>query len=431
VVAQTSLVQELQGIVGAEHASPPDEPRVHEPDFMVDGLMPQVIVYPGTYEEIGAVIRYANDNGLAIIPCGHGRMPWLGNIPRRYDIALSVTRLNQIIDYEPADMTVTCQAGTTLGDLHTALSAHNQMLPIGPTPRATSCIGRILARGRSRNLQYGGQRDYTIGMRIVTADGRITRAGGKVVKNVAGYDLCKLYIGSLGSLGVIVEATFKLVPSPQAQECIELEFNSFEDACAFAIELHRQSLSLWETDIRRPMALEDQGCEPRGPLVLSVDLSGPAAAVERSRQEITRLANDTGAPPFDPDHLPKRSGRSPDWANERAPLGAEISVLPSDIPTLILALDAAAPGGWINVSPIDGKAHATWLGAGDDQQLARHVQSAVSALGGTAVISCSTDLKRQIDVFGEPPPSFELMRRIKQQFDPNDTLSPGRFVGRL
>jgi len=435
MVTQASLLGDLQSIVGSKYAHPPDQPQVPVPDFMVDGLMPKVIVRPGTYEEVASVMAFANENGLAVIPCGHGRMPWFGNIPSSYDIALSLTRLNQIIEYEAADLTVTCQAGGTLGDLHETLSRNSQMVPVGTSPNGGPCIGKFLALGlsRSHNLQYGSQRDYTIGMRVVTADGRITRAGGKVVKNVAGYDLCKLYLGSLGTLGVIVEATFKLVPAPQSKERIELEFDSFRDACAIATELHRRGLALWLTGVRRLVSVEGENCVQRGPLILTIILSGTTAAVERSSTEIGHLANEAGARKFDPEHLPPRSEGYPAWTHEPVPLGIDISVLPSSMPALIDALDATAPHAWIeHCSLLNGTVSASWLGAGDNEGLVRRIRAAVSTLGGTAFVSgCSLELKRRIDVFGDPPPSFELMRRVKQEFDPNGTLSPGRFVGRL
>ncbi len=433
MVAQASLVSDLQSIVGSEHAHLAGELRVPAPDFLVDGLMPKAIVRPGTYDEVASIMRYASERGLAVIPCGHGRMPWFGNVPRRYDIALSVARLNKIIEYEPADLTVTCQAGATLADLHAELSPRGQMVPVGAgRSDDSSCVGALLARNRSRNLQYGGPRNYTIGLRVVTADGRLTRAGGKVVKNVAGYDLCKLYIGSLGTLGVIVETTFKLVPAPQAEAQIDLEFASVAEACSFAAGLSRRGLSLWNVAIDRPMALRDEGASPHGPHALMITLRGTTAALDRSKSEIDGLAREGGVAPFDRARLPQTPHPLPAWNSQDDPLTCQTSVLPSRLPSLVESLDREAPGAFLDISPLTGRTVATWLGAGDDEQLVRRVQVAVSALGGSTVVEfCSFDLKRRIDVFGDPPPSFELMRRIKQQFDPKGILSPGRFVGRL
>ena len=420
MVAQASLVNELASIVGGEYAR-----GAENADFTVDGMRPAAIVRPGTYEEVASVMRHASANGLAVIPFGNGRHPFPGNVPTRYDIALSVRRMNRVVEYEPADLTLTCQAGATVSDLGPSLAAAQQMLPFGSSAE-DSCIGSILARDRESNLAYGSARNFVIGLRVVTADGRIVRAGGKVVKNVAGYDLCKLFIGSLGTIGVIVEASFKLAPAPQAEDRIQLEFSSLREACDFAMELYKRGLNLWNVHIRRPASAVDAspGIDVR------VDLAGSAAAVERSRVEVDRLSKETGATPVAGNSHPGRPEPAAD-ASRRPPLTCDMSFLPTDTTALIEAIDRAAPGASIGASPITGWMSCTWLDGGDNDALIAAVRAAASAFGATVIVTCSPELKRRIDVFGELPPSFELMRRIKQQFDPNGILSPGRFVGRL
>ncbi len=426
-MTQTALLTELQSIVGPDHASAPT--KDHHVD--IDGITPSAIVRPGTYEEVAAVLRYANREGLAVIPLGNGDFRWIGNIPRRYDIALSVPRLNAIVEYEPADLTITCQAGATLDELNGPLNSNGQMLPFGKVP-FSSRIGRLLAlRGRRSNLAWGSARDFTIGLRIVTADGRIIRTGGKVVKNVAGYDLTKLFIGSMGTLGVIVEATFKLAPAPQAEEQIELEFTSVAGACAFASELRRRGLSLWHLKLIGSMSSTEAGSSPRGHVALIIDLAGTPAAVERSRREANELAANTGAK-LEVTQRPKREVPPPAWSTAGDPMMCQASVLPTDVPRLVEEVDEVAPGAFFEASPLDGSVSMTWLGAGADEELVHRIRAVTRRLGGTLiVIGCDTVLKRQIDVFGDAPPAFDLMRRVKQQLDPNGILSPGRFVGRL
>ena len=426
-MTQTSLLTQLQSIVGPDYACAPTTD--HHVD--IDGITPSAIVNPASYEEVAAVIRYANREGLAVIPLGNGDFRWIGNIPRRYDIALSVSRLNAIVEYEPADLTITCQAGATLDELSGPLSSNGQMLPFGKVP-FSSRIGRLLAlRGRRSNLAWGSARDFTIGLRIVTADGRIIRTGGKVVKNVAGYDLTKLFIGSMGTLGVIVEATFKLAPAPQAEEQIELEFTSVAGACAFASELRRRGLSLWHLKLIGSMSSAEAGSSPRGHVALITDLAGTPAAVERSRREANELAANTGAK-LEVTQRPKREAPPAAWSTTGDPMMCQASVLPTEVPRLVEEVDQVAPGAFFEAAPLDGSVSMTWLGAGADEELVHRIRAVTRRLGGTLiVIGCDTVLKRQIDVFGDPPPAFDLMRRVKQQLDPNGILSPGRFVGRL
>jgi glycolate oxidase FAD binding subunit len=421
-----SLLTDLQSIVGPDHAYA--SAKDHRVD--IDGLMPSAIVLPGSHEEVAAVLQFANNEGLAVIPLGSGHFRWIGTIPRRYDIALETARLNAIVEYEPADLTITCQAGATLDELNGPLSENGQMLPFGKVPGA-SRIGRLLAlRGRESNLAWGSARDFTIGLRVVTADGRIIRTGGKVVKNVAGYDLTKLFIGSMGTLGVIVEATFKLAPAPQSQEELDFEFASVVGACALASELRRRGLSLSYVRLSRSASITGADPSPHGNVGLTIGLAGTPSAVERSRIEAIELATSAGGAQVT--QRPKREGALPAWATAVEPLMCQASVLPTLVSQLIEEVDQVAAGAFFEASPLHGSVSMTWLNAGADADVVHRARASVTALGGTlTVISCDTELKRRIDVFGDPPPSFDLMRRVKQQFDPNGILSPGRFVGRL
>ncbi|MGH9200633.1 MAG: FAD-binding oxidoreductase, partial [Vicinamibacterales bacterium] len=315
VVATTALVEALQGIVGAEHAR---LPRSDDMRFVVDGLKPSVEVTPGSYEEVAAVMRYANEGGLAVIPQGHGAVTWVGNVPRRYDIALSVARLNAIVEYEPADLTISCQAGATITELNVPLSGNRQMIPFAAN--SASCVGRLLALPmRESNLTWGSVRDFTIGLRVVTADGRIVRTGGKVVKNVAGYDLTKLFLGSMGTLGVIVEASFKLAPAPQEEATLNFEFPSVADGCGFVLALPEPGFSLSHVMMTRTMALSERGASPRGLIRFSIRLSGTSAAVARSSKEIGQLARSSGGSK-DVAKIPDHQDPLPAWTRAADPL---------------------------------------------------------------------------------------------------------------
>ena len=417
-MASPSLVRDLRALVGSEHALGPRAAG----RFAIDGVAPAAVVRPGTYEEVATVLGYAHAGGLAVVPWGAGTMMGRGNAPRRYDIALDLSRLDQLVEHEPADLTVTCQAGLTLGALQSHLAQAGQMAPFDPSLPEKATIGGVLALaadGPARSA-YGGPRDFTIGMKVVTADGRITKAGGRVVKNVAGYDLCKLYIGSLGTLGVIVEATFKLIPRPRVERSLAVGMDEAAEACGLAREAHRRGITL-----RAAILLNDAGAaraRRRGSYVLALDLAGSPAAVERSGRDVAALARESGAFPL----------AAPPQAPAAQPLfRCRFSILPSRLPDLLAAVEVMGNGPTIVAAPLSGLLWAEWRGGRPDTLLSSLRDTAARLQASVIVERCPTELKRSIDVFGEPPPAFALMRRLKREFDPADILSPGRFVGGL
>jgi glycolate oxidase FAD binding subunit len=429
MLKQKTLLSELRSIAGKKHAR---EPR-DGPDCAVDGLPPRAVVEPGTCEEVAEVLRFANTERLAVIPRGGGHQIQLGNLPSRYDIALSLARLDQLTEHEPADLTVTCQSGIPVGKLGNLLAQANQMVPLAlyPDPADPLTVGGLLALNMGDSpAAYGTPRDFTIGLKVVTADGRVSKTGGKVVKNVAGYDLCKLYIGSRGTLAVIVEATFKLFPRPQVTETVSFEFEDCADACRTARGTQAMGLGLIDARLI-PAALAH--ADRSGPHyhVLHLAFAGKPGTIERSRSEFQKLAAESrgqdiawpgrGAKPATPDGM----------RYAEHPLSVRAHLPPTRVADFIQAMGSGTDGVF-DAAPVVG--NVTWVWAFECDQVARieAARTAATRLGGTLEVqSCSPKLKREIDVLGPPPPSFPLMRAIKREFDPNNVLSPGRFVGRL
>jgi glycolate oxidase FAD binding subunit len=397
VVKQASLASDLAAIAGRQNVSPGSGAEA------VDGNAPKTVVRPGTYDDVCAVLCYANDERLAVIPLGGRLHIGLGNLPSRYDVALDVTRLDQVVEFEPADLTITVQAGMTLGALREAAAGANMMVPFDLQLPGAATVGGVLATALSgpARLSLGAPRDFTIGMRVVTADGRLTRAGGRVVKNVAGYDLCKLYIGSLGTLGVIVEATFKTMPIPQTEQSVAFGFPNAEGACAMVARATKSGLAM------RSAALSRE----EGRWRLDISLAGMPHAVERSIAELKQRADD---PPAASEHA----------LAQTSALVARCNVLPNKLPALLADVP---PEAHVDAYPATGTCRI----ATDLDALAA-IQSLAAKHGATCVIErCPPDAKRDIDVFGKPPSSLALMRAIKQEFDPNGVLSPGRMVGKV
>jgi glycolate oxidase FAD binding subunit len=435
LVKQTVLHSELESILGPERVFAREEAA----SYAVDGIVPQAVALPGTVDELAEVMRLAHREGAAVIPWGGGTAMGLGNLPRRYDIALSLSRLNAVVEHEPADLTATVQAGRTLADFQDHLSSAGQFLPLDPPLPAEATIGGILAAnasGPSRHV-YGTTRDLVLGLRFVQADGRVIKAGGRVVKNVAGYDMCRLLIGSLGTLGVIVEACFRLTPLPKAQQTLGLAVPSPQEAYRFAGQAAGLSLRAVEL-LNAPAARHMDGLPPAsdGGFVLLLAVAGPPAAVDRTREAVAALAGPT---------VVEGAGAGLWQAVDRlaqAPPGgivAKASVLPSRVPELIESIEGigrqASRPPRIASHLTAGIVYSAWPPGGDpeaDLRLAMSLRQEAASLGGTMVAETApAALKERLDVWGDPGPDFPLVRRIKEQFDPQGILSPGRFLGRL
>ena len=421
---QATLTSDLESIVGTEGVDGGEALA----RFRVDGVAPKAVVYPSTSEEVGGVLRYANDGGLAVIAWGGGSEIHIGNPPERYDIALSTSKLSALVEHEPADLTATCQAGMTLGALQDALAQEGQAAPFDPHLPRGATIGGLLATnaaGASRHA-YGAPRDFTIGARVVTGDGLITKAGGKVVKNVAGYDMCKLYIGSRGTLGVFTEATFKLMPLPTTVDRLAYRSTSAGSAARVAADALQRGLSVRSAVLANASAATAFAAIDAGYL-LAMEFAGTEAGVERSVKETQALCVASGLTEVPADVTRKACVAF--VARGEDEIVVRCSTLPSRVPELIEAIEDSAPEANIVTTPLAGAVRVGWSRSAD--VLTKVVDHAKSAGASVVVESCPPSVKTEMDVFGEPPSSLQLMRRMKQQFDPGSVLSPGRFVGRI
>ena len=238
-LASRTLAARLPDIVGAAHV-------INEPAqlafYEIDGKTPGAAVRPGSREEVADVVKFAAAENLAVIPSGARTKLGIGLPPARYDIALDMTRLDRMIAYDPADLTLSIEAGHSLSKAIGLLGDHRQFLPLFVPYFNRATIGGTIASGVDSPLRqyYGTARDYVLGMEFVTADGALAKSGGRVVKNVSGYDLHKLMIGSLGTLGVIVSVNFKTFPAPVATRGFVATFESMEKA----VEMRHRAASL-------------------------------------------------------------------------------------------------------------------------------------------------------------------------------------------
>lgn len=428
----TSRIDEFRGsIASAVNAGLVRDADVDQ--FVVDSVAPDVVVTPSSEQELSTVMREAKEFGLAVIPFGGGRHMTLGNVPREYDVALSTAQLDRVVAHEAADLTVTVEPGVRLADLEALLAAHNQFLPLDPPAGEGATAGGLIASAVQGPLRhaFGTARDWLIGVRVVHADGRISKAGGRVVKNVTGYEMTKLYTGSLGTLGVISEATFKLMPSPAQQRTVAAYFHSPHAAATFAFAAQDAGLSLYSAELLSPPAAFAVLDQSRWAVLMRA--AGTVNGVDRTLREVAALAGGVQA------SVEERDDAS--WSRwgdafEAGTLSLRLSIAPSAVADAVEVLDRRFAGAAATLSATisAGVVRANLRPSQEHRPaaLVAHARDVAARHEGYVVVDAAPpSFKRQDDVFGPLRPDFAIMKRLKDEFDPRRTLSPGRFVGRL
>jgi len=397
----------------------------------IDGLSPQDRISPATAEEVAAALKSANEAGQAVAAVGGGTQLDLGMPPRRLDQIIETTSLDRVVEYEPADLTITVEAGMRFANLQKRLGEEGQFLALDPPVADGATIGGVIATNVSGPLRfaYGTARDLVIGTRVANPDGTLTRAGGRVVKNVAGYDLNKLYVGSLGTLSIIVELSFKLAPIPPAAESVVGQFADIDAARRVSNAVVHSPLSPLAIELLGPGAAEAAGL-PRANLLV-FRLGGYPQAVERQVRDLSALIGQHGGQRVDApttwDDLTgmRVAARQRDVVLKAA---APISASATLIDTLSKRLEGLAPLVWSHAG--SGVAYAACNSPAPE--LLSGLRREIAALGANASLvieRCPTALKQAIDVWGDPGASVALMRAIKAKLDPKNTLNPGRYVG--
>jgi glycolate oxidase FAD binding subunit len=411
----------------------------------IDGVKPGLLVSPGDAEQVAAVLKACAERRAAVILTGGGTCLDLGNRPRSADVLLSTRRLDRILEYNPADMTASVQAGVRLADLQAELAAHGQFLPLDPPFADRATVGGIVATAASgpRRTGYGTVRDLLIGIRMAHPDGQTTRAGGMVVKNVTGYDMGKLYTGSLGTLGAIVEANFKLLPLPSVEATVAGIFDDVDGA--------GRSLDALVDSVLTPNSVEILDRQAAG-VVLGEAQTGVRALLVRfgGREEaVQRQVGDTDAI-FGSNH-----GRphtlSPDaqqqaWTalaglsetpSTEARARCRVTVRSSRVEAVFRHAEDLAAAADLGVAiwgrALDGIAHVTFAGEGDERLAAaiESLRAAVAGLSGLLIVeACPPAVKQAVDIWGAgvDPGAVAIMRSLKDKFDPHGTLNPGRFA---
>jgi glycolate oxidase FAD binding subunit len=403
----------------------PDSIRAATPADAVCGIQPRLVLEPINEQQMAAVLHLANDASLAVIPRGGGtKLSW-GNPPTRADIILSTARLDKIIEHAWADLTVSVEAGCTIQKLQSALAQHGQRLALDPLWPAQATIGGVLSTNDSGalRLRFGALRDLIIGVTLALPDGTLASSGGKVVKNVAGYDLPKLITGALGTLAVITRAVFRLHPLPRNTKTLSLSGCTLEETQCLILAI--QDSKLAHTSLQTRIA---QDAEPVIDILFEGTEAG-LAAQEGQLRELARPATVADAPPA----VWAASQELWDSANSTPVAVAKIATLPASIARTIETVQRAASSRktrWKLAMQATGIA---WLRLEATPENLHAVLSDLrfeleSGGGSLAVLHHPTDMP-PLDAWGKSGDSLPLMRAVKNQFDPKNTLNPGRYLG--
>jgi len=395
----------------------------------VAGVVPSYVAAPSSTTEVSALLRAAASFGLAVVPRGAGTGLGWGSPPLACDLVVDMRVMNQVLEHAAGDLVARVQAGATIGQLASVLAAADQQLALDAPADAT--VGGVVATGTAgpRRFRYGAPRDLLIGLTVVRADGVIAHSGGKVVKNVAGYDLGKLFSGSQGTLGLITEATFRLHPRSAAVAWVTAEFEPAGRAGACAAVAAAAGSAL----VPSAVELDWPGGSQR-PLRVGVLLEGTASGVAERAKQMSELLAAAGGSTALAETAPARWGHLP-WPATVV----RVSFWVSSVQSVLDALAEAGAGAGVRAA-VSGPAGAGALYAcldpgTSDEDAIGFVAALRDLLRGPLGARCA------VTVLAAPPPvlaacgdyaqipGFGLMRAVKDQFDPDHRMFPGRFGG--
>ena len=450
-----TLHDKLRDIVGEAGILPETQIAA----YTFDNCVPKAVVLPASVREMQAVLRFAAAQHLSVMPAGAGTKLGIGNLPQKVDMVLSTTRLNSVVEYEPADLTVTVESGIRLAALQAELTKHRQFLPLNP-PYADRCtLGGVVATNASGSLRlrHGTARNQVLGMHVVHANGNVVKSGGKVVKNVAGYDLNKLYIGAFGTLGIITEITLKLAPVPIQQVILTTQFQNIQDAVDTGLSVVRsQALPIFTNLFinSRSNLRPNATCISEKTPTLVVGFGGDTETVRWQQNHVQTIMEQNGATSVTIREgescqslqdamrkFPEVNGTSDDR------IIAKVNLKRTDIAEFAQKAITPALQGLIPKIPEETGEMMALLGSGvlylaipiasvtDFQPLADTLtqlrQRAMAAQGNLIIEAAPPELKRHIDVWGSVGSMRGLMKQVKAKFDADGLLNPGRFVSSI
>jgi glycolate oxidase FAD binding subunit len=448
------LFLKLKEIAGKDYViQDPDKVKA----FSVDGKKTQAVVSPGTMDEVSKIVAYANGQHFTIIPRGNGTKMGMGGIPKKIDIVLSTNRLNRTTDRDCENLTLSAESGMTLKEVQKSLAkvGRGYFLPLDPPFTDKATLGGIVATNSSgpKRLLYGTARDLIIGTKAVFPNGDIVVSGGKTVKNVSGYDMCKLLIGSYGTLGIICEMTFKLLPLPEKEATLLLSFARLEEADGFARDLRVSQLIPSSIETLNSIAVRELkyslSVPPNANYFIAVGLEGVAESIGRQISEMSELGKKHGVLEL----VTLDSGEHQafwialrDFFKGLSEVYPNVISLKSDV---LISKVGGIFGNYEKVASESGIHCALICHSGNGilycyllpgknfrskiesfvELIGKLTSEAVRNEGNLIVESSPLFLKKKVQVWGQSRGDHMIARRLKEQIDPNGTLNIGRFVG--
>ena len=443
-MAQSNTIKELISIAG-KAGSLSDSSELE--GYSVDGLVPKAVLFPESEAQISEIMKVASRGSISVMPLGSGTKSSLGNIPTELHVLLSTRKLDRVLEHEARDLVATAECGVTLGSFQDKLKDNNQFLPVNPMHTARGAtLGGVIASNASGplRLRYGTLRELLIGIRVVRADGTVFKGGSKVVKNVAGYDLPKLYVGSLGTLGIITQATLRLYPVPERSETYLVSFTTLEKCSETVKELLKSDLVMNSLELLSPSVVSGVagrcGIElKRKKYALALRVMNVDKAVSEQMSLVKKVCNKARGQgvridgPLE-DKLWEEIVNYP-WNESSGNLvKLKAGVLITDVPRVFSELERSADrkdtGAYASAKAGNGIVDITLKGEPSSLvSLVKSLRNFAESLSGSLVIeAASPDLKREIDVWGDMGSGLGLMKRIKSNFDPGGILNPGRFI---
>lgn len=422
MTAQEALARSISSIVGADNIT-------IEPELNIDGIRPKLIARPECAEEVAACMSVCSESGVAVVPAG--QMTWLecGNPLRRAELIMSLERMVRIIDYSPPDLIATVQSGLALGEFNRVTIGERQWLPLDPPGFRSASLGAIAACNSSgtQRLGFGSPRDYVIGLRLVHADGTESKSGGKVAKNVAGYDMNKLYVGSYGTLAIITELTLKLRPLPDLSSTIMITSKYRGPLFQLAKRVLSSELQPASVVLTRRLFKSDSSSRPDDALLIRF-IDSEAAVGHQIEWVCTAIDDNYRTTVLSENEAEAVWTEVADF--DQHVVRVRFSVPLSDVPEIF---EKAFLAHLDCVAAADIGTGIIRLGFDSDEgSIAAQIKmlrgSAAAHKGSLVIEKAPAEMRRAADAWGDMGMTAGLMRSIKARFDPQSLLNPGKFV---